>query len=91
MEFLAFTLIGLGVALLHVVLPSEHRVGPASALTLGMLGAWGGALLSGTLHQGGWAIFGPLSAFGAAIGAAGAIAFFEIVAEVHVHREERSL
>jgi uncharacterized membrane protein YeaQ/YmgE (transglycosylase-associated protein family) len=89
--FLVFTLIGIGVAILHIVIPSEHRVGPASAFALGVMGAWGGALLAGAFHQGGWAMFQPVTLFGAAVGAALSIVLLEIAAEVHVRHEEESL
>jgi uncharacterized membrane protein YeaQ/YmgE (transglycosylase-associated protein family) len=89
--FLVFTLIGIGVALLQIVIPGEHRVGPASAFFLGVVGAWGGALFLAAFHQGGWALFDPITALGAVVGAALSIVAFEIIAEVHLHREERSL
>jgi uncharacterized membrane protein YeaQ/YmgE (transglycosylase-associated protein family) len=91
MGFLVFTAIGLAIAMLHVVLPTEHRVGPVTAFFVGVFGAWSGALFLSAFHQGGWASFSLGSGAGAVIGAAASIAFLEVVAERWVHAEERSL
>ena len=89
MEFLVFTLVGIAAAVVHLMLPGQHRV-TASAFALGVFGAWGGALFAGVFHQGGWATFGTVTLLGAALGAAGSIALVELAADVHVRREEQS-
>jgi len=90
MEFLVFTFVGIAAAIVHLMLPGQHRV-TASAFVLGVFGAWGGALFAGVFHQGGWAMFGDVTLLGAALGAAGAIASVELAADVHVRRDEQSL
>jgi hypothetical protein len=89
MDFFLFTVIGLAVAIVHVMLPSEHRVGPVSALVVGMLGSWGGGLFAASLVKGGWAILPTWSVVGCILGAVGAIAALEVCAERWAHREER--
>ncbi len=90
MGFLAFTFIGIAAALVHIVLPGEHHVGAASALAVGVFGAWGGGLFIAAFHQGGWTMFGTITVLGAALGAAGSIELLELVADAHFrHDEER--
>jgi uncharacterized membrane protein YeaQ/YmgE (transglycosylase-associated protein family) len=84
MGFLTFTLIGIAVALLHVIIPGQHHVGPASAFALGIGGAWAGALFASAFVQGGWANFGWLSIAGSILGAAGSVASLELIADAYL-------
>jgi uncharacterized membrane protein YeaQ/YmgE (transglycosylase-associated protein family) len=89
MEFFTFSLIGLAAALIHTILPSRHHVGPASAAALGVFGALNGAMIVAAFCQGGWAILPPSTLLGAAIGALVSIGVLELVADIHVSRDER--
>ncbi len=81
MGFYLWTCIGIAVGILHLLIPGQHRVGPASAIALGIGGAWNGALVAAAFVRGGWAAFPPLALAGAIVGAVGTIAAMEIVAE----------
>ncbi|GEJ57351.1 hypothetical protein [Anaeromyxobacter diazotrophicus] len=82
MDFALFTLLGLAVAFGHLWLPGEHRVGPASAFTLGVTGAWGGATVAGAFVPGMLSsLSSGLATAGSLAGAVGAIAFMEVVTD----------
>jgi thiol:disulfide interchange protein len=83
MDFLTFTLLGIAVALMHIVIPGQHHVGAASAFALGVGGAWGGALFASAFVQGGWANFGWLSLVGSIVGAAGGVVSLELIADAY--------
>jgi len=87
MEFLVFTFVGIAAALVHIILPGQHHVGPASSFAVGVMGAWGGALLASAFIQGGWANFGLLSLAGSVLGAMGSIVALEVAADAYVRRE----
>lgn len=85
MDFALFTLIGLAAGLAHLFLPGEHRLGPASALAVGLAGAWNGALLAGAFVRGMLAsLSSGLATAGSIVGAVGAIAFLEVVTDVYL-------
>ncbi len=81
MAFYLWTCVGIAIGIVHLMLPGIRRVGPASAIGLGVLGAWGGAMGLSTLVQGGWIFFGPIALAGAIVGAAGAVAGIDVVAD----------
>lgn len=81
MAFYVWTCVGVVVGVVHLLVPGRHRVGPASAIVLGVVGAWNGALVVAALHQGGWIFFGPIALAGAIVGAIGAVAGIDVVAE----------
>jgi len=89
MGFLVFTYIGIAAALIQVLLPVHHRLGPASAIAVGVLGSWGGALLASTVVRGGWTFFGLRAFVGSVAGSALAIAAFELAAEAYKRSEAR--
>ncbi len=82
MGFYLWTCIGIAVGIIHLMLPRvRRRVGAASAIALGVGGAWGGALLAATFVRGGWIFFGPLAVAGAIVGAVGAVVGIDLAAE----------
>lgn len=81
MAFYVWTCIGIAIGIVHLLVPGRHRVGPASAIALGVVGAWNGALVVSALHQGGWIFFGPIALAGAIVGAVGAVAGIDFVAD----------
>jgi uncharacterized membrane protein YeaQ/YmgE (transglycosylase-associated protein family) len=85
MDFALFTLIGLAAGLAHQLLPGEHRVGAASSLVLGIVGAWNGALVSGAWVRGMLAsLSSGLATIGSIVGAVGTIAFMEVVVDIYL-------
>lgn len=85
MDFLLFTLVGLAVALAHLWLPGEHRVGPAAAFALGIAGAWNGAIVAGAFVRGMLAsLSATLPLVGSIAGAVGTLAFMELVVEAYL-------
>ena len=92
MDFALFTLIGLAAALAHLWIPGEHRVGPASAFVLGVLGAWGGAIFAGAFVRGMLSsLSSGLGTVGSLMGAVGTLALMEVVADVYLrHHPDES-
>lgn len=85
MGFLVFTCVGLAAGVVHLVLGrARHMI--VSALGVGVVGAWMGALLAGTFVQGGWASFGALQLVGAIVGAVGSVEGLELVADAYLRR-----
>lgn len=81
MAFYVWTCIGIAIGIVHLLVPGRHRVGLASAVALGVVGAWNGALVVSALHRGGWIFFGPIALAGAIVGAVGAVAGIDFVAD----------
>lgn len=84
-----FTVVGIAAAVLHLLVPWEHHLGPASAFVVGVTGAWAGALLASTFVQGGWASFGLLALAGSAVGAVGSLVALEAAAHAYCRHERR--
>jgi uncharacterized membrane protein YeaQ/YmgE (transglycosylase-associated protein family) len=89
MEFLVFSFVGIAAALLHVMLPGEHHVGPISSLAVGVTGGWSGALLASAFILGGWASFGLLALAGSIAGAVVGIEALELAADAYLRSERR--
>ncbi len=83
MAFYVWTCIGIAVGIVHLLVPGRHRLGLASAMALGIVGAWNGALVVSALgvRQGGWIFFGPIAVAGAIVGAVGAVAGIDFAAD----------
>ena len=88
MSFFALTCIGVAAGFVHQLIPGERRLGPASAIALGVGGAWNGALFAATFSRSGWIAFGPLALAGAILGAAGMITAIELAARVYLRRSD---
>ena len=88
MSFYVLTCLGIAAAIVHLLLPGQHRVGPTSAISIGILGAWSGCLVAQTFIRGGWIAFGPLGFTGVVAGAVGGIALCELAAEAYLRRED---
>lgn len=85
MDFALFTLVGIAAALAHLFMPGARRLGPASALAVGIAGAWNGALLASSFVRGMMAsISSGLATAGSIVGAVGSLAFLEIVTDVYL-------
>ncbi len=85
MDFLVFTYVGVAAGLAHIVLSGAHRM-VVSAIAVGVLGAWTGALVAGTTVQGGWAHFGSLHLAGAIVGAVAAVEGLAFLADAYLRR-----
>jgi uncharacterized membrane protein YeaQ/YmgE (transglycosylase-associated protein family) len=94
MDFALFTLIGVAAALAHMWIPGEHRLGPTSALVLGMAGAWTGALVAGAFVPGMAAsLSSGLATAGSVVGAVGTLGSMEVAIDLYFrhHPEEETL
>lgn len=88
MSFFVLTCLGIAAAIIHLLLPGEHRIGPASAVAVGVLGSWNGCLVAQAFVRGGWIAFGPLGFAGAVVGAVGSITLVELAAQAYLRRED---
>jgi hypothetical protein len=91
MDFALFTFIGIAAGLAYICIPGQHRLGAASALVIGMLGAWGGAIAAAAPVQGKLAsLSSGLATAGSIVGSVGTLAFMELAIEAYFrhHPEE---
>jgi uncharacterized membrane protein YeaQ/YmgE (transglycosylase-associated protein family) len=84
MDFALFTFIGIAAGLAHLWIPGEHRLGPASAFVLGILGALNGAIVAGAFVPGMLAsLSSGLATAGSIVGAVGTLAFMELAIDAY--------
>ncbi len=87
MSFEVFTMLGIAAGIAHLMIVRPSFLGPASSISLAVVGAWLGALLVNGARGGHWAVFGTASLAGSGLGAVLTLAAMEVAAAAYWARE----
>ena len=91
MSFYVLTVVGIAVGLGFLAVRGEGaRLGPASAIALGIGGAWNGALFAAAFRRGGWIALDGVALAGGILGAVGFVVAVELVADLYRRYERRA-